>query len=333
MLFAGVSVSLAALCTVGCADDNPFGEKFGELPDRPVFGVSMSSSWQTGQDATRSGVTVSPLEGDSAGQALYLVTEVADINDSVAAPPTRGSKLENVEAFVKTYTSFGLSGICYSGEASDDVSGQPVNLVNNVRITKKGTYWETPEPIYWPGSGRMRFFAYAPYPSAEEGLSVSGSKGAPVLTFEVKDKVAEQTDLLTAVKDVPGNGGGAINLEFGHALSAIQFKTGDAMLGGKVKSVTLSGVGNKGTHVIGSGVWTVSGSGSYVIEKEGDYVIKDKDNEAGEEDRKDNHYTDKDQVYSGVDDNLTLFMIPQTLPEGAKLTMGCTDELTGLDRT
>ncbi len=333
MLFAGVSVSVAALCAVGCADDSPFGEKPGELPDRPVFGVSMSSSWQTGQDATRSGVTVSPLEGDSTGQALYLVTEVADINDTVAAPPTRGSKLENVEAFVNTYTSFGLSGICYSGEASDDVSGQPVNLVKNVRITKKGTYWETPEPIYWPGSGRMRFFAYAPYPSAEEGLSVSGSKGAPVLTFEVKDKVAEQTDLLTAVKDVPGNGGGAINLEFGHALSAIQFKTGDAMLGGKVKKITLSGIGNKGTHVIGSGVWTVSGSGSYVIEKEGDYVIKDKDNEAGEEDRKDNHYTDKDQVYSGVDDNLTLFMIPQTLPEGAKLTMEFTDELTGLDRT
>ena len=137
VLFAGISVSVAALCAAGCADDSPFGEKPGELPDRPVFGVSMSSSWQTGQDATRSGVTVSPLEGDSTGQTLYLVTEVAAVNDSVIGPATRGSKVENEEDFTKAYASFGLTGICHQGNGDSDVSDLAPNLLHNGKITKK----------------------------------------------------------------------------------------------------------------------------------------------------------------------------------------------------
>lgn len=337
MFFAGVSVSVAALCAVGCADDSPFGEKPGELPDRPVFGVSMSSSWQTGQDATRSGVTVSPLEGDSTGQTLYLVTEVAAVNDSVIGPATRGSKVENDEDFTKAYSSFGLTGICHQGNEDSAVSDLSPNLLHNGQITKKGTFWESPEPLYWPGSGRMRFFAYAPYATPDNGVSVSSSsqKGAPELTFKVNDDVEKQTDLLTSVKDVAGNGGGAINLEFRHALAAIQFKTGDAMLGGKVKKITLSGVYKEGKHRIGTAGWTATGDavGSYEIEKEVEFDIKDETPDSDPDHREDNHYTDNNQQYAGVDDNLTLFMIPQELPEGAKIAMLFTDELTGLDRT
>ena len=337
VLFAGISVSVAALCAAGCADDSPFGEKPGELPDRPVFGVSMSSSWQTGQDATRSGGTVSPLEGDSTGQTLYLVTEVAAVNDSVIGPATRGSKVENEEDFTKAYASFGLTGICHQRNGDSDVSDLAPNLLHNGKITKKGTFWEGQEPLYWPGSGRMRFFAYAPYATPDNGVSVSPSsqKGAPELTFKVNDDVEKQTDLLTSVRDVAGNGGGAINLEFRHALAAIQFKTGDAMLGGKVKKITLSGVYKEGKHRIGTAEWTATGDplGSYEIEKVVEFDIKDKTPDSDPDHREDNHYTDNNQQYAGVDDNLTLFMIPQELPKGAKITMLFTDELTGLDRT
>ncbi len=124
-------------------------------------------------------------------------------------------------------------------------------------------------------------------------------------------------------------------MEFRHALAAIQFKTGDAMLGGKVKKITLSGVYKEGKHRIGTAEWTATGDplGSYEIEKVVEFDIKDKTPDSDPDHREDNHYTDNNQQYAGVDDNLTLFMIPQELPEGAKITMLFTDELTGLDRT
>ena len=116
---------------------------------------------------------MSPLEGDSTGQTLYLVTEVAAVNDSVIGA-TRGSKVENEEDFTKAYASFGLTGICHQGNGDSDVSDLAPNLLHNGKITKKKTFWEA-KSLCIGGSGRMRFFAYAPYATPDNGVSVSPS--------------------------------------------------------------------------------------------------------------------------------------------------------------
>ncbi len=68
------------------------------------------------------------------------------------------------------HPSFGLSAICYMGTWTDtDEWLGKVNLTNfahDVKMAKSGQFWQAASPsedLDWTGSGRVRFFAYAPY--------------------------------------------------------------------------------------------------------------------------------------------------------------------------
>ncbi|MDE5675862.1 MAG: fimbrillin family protein [Muribaculaceae bacterium] len=332
--FIPVIIAAASVMTMtpGCNDDALY-DMSGGISDHPVFGVNVASSWHKGDYITRSAETeieITRLEGDTTDQPLYLVAETNIINDStVTSPLTRGTKIETAEKFKDTYKSFGLSGICHTGNEDYDLSEMPVNFVHNSEVSEKGSLWEAADKLEWPGSGRLRFFAYAPYATAENGITISPAteKGAPSITFSVKEKVSEQIDLMTAVTDVKGSGKETIDLNFTHALSAIQIKTGNAMLGGTLKSVTISGIYGKGSSTTGSGVWTVAGEAncSYTLEpQENTFSPKDEDNY--------DYYTEEGNDIAGVNDNLTLFLIPQKLGENAKISIEFTDKLTGTDR-
>ena len=78
-----------------------------------------------------------------------------------------------------------------------------------------------------------------------------------MLAYTVPSDVTEQIDLMTAHHTYAGNGSECARLTFSHALTAVTIKTGEEMLKGTIKSVTISGVYGEGTYQIGAEGWTI----------------------------------------------------------------------------
>lgn len=275
------------------------------------------------------------MDGD---MQLYLVSEEEDLaaySGSAAdnGPASRGITSTSIAG------SFGLSAICYnsSSEAGDDaLRDLTANFASNLETRPNAagsTYWEPADRLVWPGSGRIRFMGYAPYASADNGITYDAS-GHPKLSFSVKESVKDQVDLLTAVKDVSGKGGEAIDFTFNHALAAITVRSGEAMLSGTITKVAIKNVYKAGTLPLGTSipVWTATG------EANGSFEVETKDAVLPEAEGSPETYTTPGLRIAGiskgengktVDDGLTFFMIPQTLPEGAKLEVTLTDKKTG----
>ena len=276
------------------------------------------------------------MDGD---MQLYLVSEEEDLaaySGSAAdkGPASRGYTSTSIAG------SFGLSAICYnsSSEAGDDaLRDLTANFASNLETRPNAagsTYWEPADRLVWPGSGRIRFMGYAPYASADNGITYDASV-YPTLSFSVKESVKDQVDLLTAVKDVSGKGGEAIDFTFNHALAAITVRSGEAMLSGTITKVAIKNVYKAGKLPLGTAipVWTATGSsdGSFEVETKAAVLPE-------AEGSSETSYTTPGLRIAGIskgengktdDDGLTFFMIPQTLPEGAKLEVTLTDKMTG----
>lgn len=274
------------------------------------------------------------MDGD---MQLYLVSEEEDLaaySGSAAdnGPASRGITSTSIAG------SFGLSAICYnsSSEAGDDaLRDLTANFASNLETRPNAagsTYWEPADRLVWPGSGRIRFMGYAPYASADNGITYDASV-YPTLSFSVKESVKDQVDLLTAVKDVSGKGGEAIDFTFNHALAAITVRSGEAMLSGTITKVAIKNVYKAGKLPLGTAipVWTATGSSDGSFEVETTAALPEAEGSS-------ETYTTPGLRIAGIskgengiadDDGLTFFMIPQTLPEGAKLEVTLTDKMTG----
>ncbi len=325
----------AALAVLGsCTDDFPGNSE--TQGDRMTFEVSLTESWQQAAQASQNQkVGISRMDADGS-ETLYLITTTTPQTETESAernPQSRGTTITS-STF---YDSFGLSAMCYTGNWPDNATG----YCDNIEMKKAGTTWapgDTDIKIGWLGSGRIRFFAYAPHStSATAGITApaTGADGMPQIGFRVNSSVPAQTDLLAAVTDTHGGAGGSVSLKFGHALTAVSVTTGDAMLAGTFKSVTLAGVygsGNLSPNLADDGTstvysWTPSGSATSftaTLGEDGKVIAPDNGT------LPDNHYTKPAQ--SIADGTLTFFMVPQTLPTGAKLEIVFVDELTGVER-
>ena len=331
----------AALCGAVWTATSCTGDALDEsvqLPNAPLaFDVAVPDAWIDGTAAAGDGaatLTVDELRRPNGEEPLYLVTETSAPAASHGAA-TRGAQIGTVSDF---HTTFGLSAICYvggypSGEAAGDLT---TNFAHDLKMTRASASapWASADgtELFRPGSGRLRFFAYAPHSSdarlggALKQLAQSDG-GEPRISYTVPAKPEAQLDIMTAVTDCAGDGDGdaAVGLSFGHALTAVTVKTGSAMLGGEVTKVELAGVYGSGTHIIGSDAWTVSGAvRTFAVERK--VELPDQS-----DDTVDNAYTESGKPI--VDGDLTLMMIPQTLPEGAALKIYFRDALSGGDRT
>ncbi|MBP3287699.1 MAG: fimbrillin family protein, partial [Muribaculaceae bacterium] len=307
-----------------------------------MFKPSVGSSWSKGAAGSRSSdalIRIDSIDAMDGDMQLYLVSEEEDLaaySGSAAdkGPASRGYTSTSIAG------SFGLSAICYnsSSEAGDDaLRDLTANFASNLETRPNAagsTYWEPADRLVWPGSGRIRFMGYAPYASADNGITYDASV-YPTLSFSVKESVKDQVDLLTAVKDVSGKGGEAIDFTFNHALAAITVRSGEAMLSGTITKVAIKNVYKAGKLPLGTAipVWTATGSsdGSFEVETKAAVLPE-------AEGSSETSYTTPGLRIAGIskgengktdDDGLTFFMIPQTLPEGAKLEVTLTDKMTG----
>lgn len=305
------ALMIATGILAGCTDDLGSPDSGGP---RIGFSVDIPSVWADGNVMTEGNTTrcasVDSLRGDG-GPQLYLHTMTAE--PARASADSRGTMVSEM------YEDFSLSGICYTDGALDDT---PADFLFNAKFNKAGVPAEGGESLFWPKGGRIKFFAVAPFSTPDLYYTTDAlSPGAPKIRYRLPKKVEDQVDILTAVADATEQAHTNVELEFGHALAAIQVKTDKDMLAATVTGVTISGVYGTGVLDLGSGVWAPDGDVT------GFSVAPDKElNAAGN-----SYVTGSEETI--VDGNLTFFMIPQTIPASATMSVTFTDKLTGVSRT
>ena len=309
-----MNLSLIALAVFSaCSDEVENGTHPGKGDQRLSFAVSMggTNAWKpTAGTRAASGLGESTyelkpieMEGKVNGKTVYLTAEVTDGFPGDNRPMTRGTQIS--ETNKTDMETFALS-------AYTDATGTPDFMYNEtVTLNKDEGRWYPTGTYYWPGKKQLSFYAW--FPSAADGMTLTGNTdvGAPVITYTVPDDVKKQQDVMSAAaigKDNPtADGFATTDLTFNHALSAVKFVAGDDLPNCVVKSIKLDGVRYKGTYTLGTDAWTLTDDTqaftlrlNKVVAGNGGAITEDGEGE-------------------------TLFMMPQTLSDDAKIEVVLND--------
>lgn len=174
-----------------------------------------------------------------------------------------------------------------------------------VKVTYSAPDWSlTGGTYYWPMTDNLQFFAYGnPGTGALTYNQPAAGAIYPSITYTVAD-VAAQTDLVAAkVTDATkASNASGVSLKFGHILTQINFtvKAADALTY-KLKTLTISGVHNKGTYGFDDSTWkSQEGTATYA------HTIDDGALEVNT---------------TGVEVNTAWMLMPQTLDTNAKINV------------
>ena len=354
----------AAACVLSSCVDDTFDKHRQGISPYLTFEVEVPVGWTGGQAARsaagQSDISIKRMTRSDGGKPLYLVTEISEAAADTAASGviSRGTPVDT-QNFPGTFGlfAFGTDGASWTEGGTEKTSYENMEVkkgTNGVWMPQTETLWQ------WPGKGQIAFYAYSPRigksspvlppaeepadggdenaPAGEQELSFSYSVGEdnkPVLAYTVPSDVTKQIDLMTAHHTYAGDGSECAHLTFSHALTAVTIKTGAEMLKGTIKSVTISGVYGEGTYQIGADGWTIPQKAEkrdFVVtlgyDSKPDATNEEPDTDTG---KGSGMYQDKDMPI--VKDEYTFMMIPQTLPEGATLTVVFTDEFSQTEWT
>ena len=282
-----VAAAICGGCLGSCTDDAGSGL---EKSNKMAFRCSISAE---ADSAIAPRGAVAAFEGWSS--PLYLHTFYVDtIATRKPGGATRAAKQTDMYD-----DGFCVTAYLYTDEWSEEEANDV--YFYNQQVAKNGVPTDN---YYWPGKGNMRFFAYAPTDNESYTISDKTQAGEPTVTVTVPSDVAKQQDLLVAASDeLGGNHNAAIDLDFRHALAAVRFECGSAMQKGTVKSITIDGICYKGTYKMKTNAWeidTETTSFTQELNKE---------------------ITDASEGEDITTEAQTFMMVPQTLAEGAMLTV------------
>lgn len=314
--------------------------------DKITFHATLDNSWKplSPASSSRAAIAAATEKGPIVvstpfGKPLYLHPVVQDgihIWSKEGKPITRsGAPLEDVEHErvaqtrgsmkdnIGAYGSFGVTAIYKNGENNlslfQEENGDPKIAV--ATSTNEDKVWEIKDSR-WPVGSEVSFHAFAPYSAGSTSpLSftpdVDNEKTRITYTASTTD-IVNQPDLILATAK-GSQSDNALDLNFNHALTAVTFAIDKDLAdilgaGKKLTSITLSGIPNEGTYDLavmkGEGtvapVWQLAQDGGN--NETGTYTFDLKNQDI---------VTGKD--FALTSDNNTLMMIPQTLPESAKL--------------
>ena len=318
--------------------------------DKITFHATLDNSWKPMSPASssRAAIAAATEKGPIVvptpfGKPLYLHPVVQDgihIWSKEGKPITRsGAPLEDVEhervaqtrgimstkTDLSDYNSFGVTAIYKNGENNvslfQEENGDPKIAV--ATSTNEDKVWEIKDSR-WPVGSEVSFHAFAPYSAGSTSpLSftpdVDGEKTQIKYTaLTGTEEIKAQPDLILATAK-GSQSDNALGLNFSHALTAVTFAidkdlAGVLGAGKKLTSITLSGIPNEGTYNLavmkGEGtaapVWQFAQDGGSKKTETYTFDLKDQDIVTGKD-------------FALTSDNNTLMMIPQTLPETAKL--------------
>lgn len=226
---------------------------------------------------------------------------------------TRGSK----KTGLSDYSKFGVTAL-YQNE------GAYVSLFDDATATNSGKYWNIPDASNstWPIGSKVSFHAYAPHSSESNSMLSSSPDRTNVQTnihyTASSADIVNQPDLIVATKAAQRSKTAAntpVDLQFSHALTAVSFAMSRDLAdvignGAQLTSVSLQNIPNEGDcqliaqddkHSSSSANWNLgSAKGTYTFDLSAKNVTVGSD-------------------MALTDANQTLMMIPQTLPDGAKL--------------
>ena len=187
----------------------------------------------------------------------------------------------------------------------------------NEDITKtEGNVWSSDRIYYWPGKDNtLRFYAWSP--NGTDGLTVPADPASTSLSYTVPEDAAAQQDIVVATtEEIIGNYNKVVTLAFDHICTAVRFVTGAQMQPGTIKSVSLEGVKYAGSYDIATGQWSLTSDSKSFTQ------TLDKGMTGGE--------TEGSEITATEG---TFMMLPQTLPDGAKVKVEFSDNVAGKDRT
>lgn len=195
------------------------------------------------------------------------------------------------------------------------------DFMDHVQVTNNGGTWSYAHKTYWPQAidANVSFFAYSPYASGTNGITVNVTTGIPSITYSVPTDCADQPDLMVSSlrQDLnkTTNGSTPVNFQMKHALTCIGFKaTGNGEQITKIKVTDVKANGVLSTDAGGNFTWDLSSatSGDFEATLQGGTYLD----------------TTSQTINSGGG---YLMMIPQTLPAGAKLIIGVDDGRTDVE--
>ena len=316
--------------------------------DKITFHATLDNSWKplSPASSSRAAIAAATEKGPIVvptpfGKPLYLHPVVQDgihIWSKEGKPITRsGAPLEDVEHErvaqtrgsmkdnIGAYGSFGVTAIYKNGENNlslfQEENGAPKIAV--ATSTNEDKVWEIKDSR-WPVGSEVSFHAFAPYSTGSTSPlgfmpDVDGEKTQiKYIALTGKEEIKAQPDLILATAK-GSQSDNALDLNFNHALTAVTFAIDKDLAdvlgaGKKLASITLSGIPNEGTYDLA----VMKGEGNAAQEwqfaqdggsnKIGTYTFDLKDQDI---------VTGKD--FALTSDKNTLMMIPQTLPETAKL--------------
>lgn len=312
-LTAGTRAALlSGLLLFSCNNDELIdlgGNHAGRESDQICFGVGDADSVRT------RAVTDAPREHTVARFVLRspdspdTLCVRAIVTDGIDAPDgqrvTRAKPITSLE----DHGGFRVQAYCWDGGTS---TGQFYMDTDVDRLD--GGVWSTSDHVYyWPGEGRtLSFYAWSP----KDAFPIPDYQNQ-TLSYTVPTDVAAQKDLVVAKREsVPGNFNQQLPLDFKHICTAVKFVVGSQMQPGTIQSVSLNGVNASGTYDMDADTWTLTGDAT------ADFSQTLNQQTTGAE-------ADGTAITS---DEATFMMLPQTLPDGAKVEVVFRDNTTGQDR-
>lgn len=188
-------------------------------------------------------------------------TTSSDIPQSRGLPISSANDIPDMGVFAY-YTGNGIA----NNWGAKGATATP-NFMNNIQITNNGGLWSYDTPVYWPQAvdANVSFFAYSPYATATNGITMNVTTGIPSIDYTVPTNCSDQPDLMVSAllqdRNVTNNGSSPINFQMRHALTCIGFKASGN--GEKIEKITVKGVKKSGKLSVaadGTPSWDLTGA-------------------------------------------------------------------------
>jgi hypothetical protein len=227
----------------------------------------------------------------SAGGSLFFLLFLVACNAEVAdAPPVAGDSA--IIAFTNSEASADGAKLRSAGDRKADnldamtvyahhsgadnfanvVATTTPNFMLGQAVSKNGNVWEYSPLKYWPANnGKVSFFAIAPAPGTENGITYISGSGYPRFTVTPVSDPAKQQDICVASAMNHTRSGGTVPFSFKHAMAKVTFASTYFNANGDkytLKKLTLDDVYTTGTLEINAAgfTWTPTGAkGSYEL--------------------------------------------------------------------
>lgn len=143
------------------------------------------------------------------------------VETELAPELTKGTPINS--ATDPGFKYIGVLGYHTSGSFTSATTASSSFLPNSMVTKNTNNKWDFEKTYLWPQTGKVSFFAYAPYASATNGIVIDALQGSsPSLTYTVPTSVADQPDLMVATPQMDLFKT-TVPLQFSHALACIGF--------------------------------------------------------------------------------------------------------------